>query len=70
MKLFGAVSGLRVLTANTLWRLGQGFVKASRQLYLCRWAGHKKSSFKRGVRGSEAFRHLLAEGRIFTEFLN
>jgi hypothetical protein len=30
----------------------------------------KKALFKRGVRCSEAFRHLLAEGRILTEFLN
>ena len=30
----------------------------------------KKILFKRCVRGSETFRHLLAERRIFTEFLN
>lgn len=30
----------------------------------------KKALFKRGVRCSETFRHLLAEGRILTEFLN
>lgn len=30
----------------------------------------KKALFKRGVRCSEALRHLLAEGRILTKFLN